>query len=131
MTDVKSPETYIGTDRAENFASPGGASQDQVHAYTSPSTLARNQWALTGDWRVGEQDAILAQPGGGITYRFHARDLHLVLGPVPDGKPVKSNRIVHLPSVGAREAILPIPLKSPPYFDLVDRFIQRCRKGKG
>ncbi len=89
MTDIKSPETYIGTDRAENFASPGGASQDQVHAYTSPSTLARNQWALTGDWRVGEQDAVLAQPGGGITYRFHARDLYLVLGPVPDGKPAK------------------------------------------
>ena len=115
MTDVKSPETYIGTDRAENFASPGGASQDQVHAYTSPSTLARNQWALTGDWRVGEQDAILAQPGGGITYRFHARDLHLVLGPVPDGKPVKSNRIVHLPSVRAR-GDLAHPIEIPTIF---------------
>lgn len=69
MTDVKSPETYIGTDRAENFASPGGADQDYVHAYTAPATLAFNQWALTGDWRVGGQDAVLTQPDGGITYR--------------------------------------------------------------
>ena len=89
MTNVESPETYIGTDRAENFVSPGGADQDQVHAYTAPSTLALNQWALKGDWRVGGQDALLTQPDGGITYRFHARDLHLVLGPGPDSKPVR------------------------------------------
>jgi hypothetical protein len=89
VADVQSPETYIGTDRAENFASPGGAVRDQTHAYKLPSTLAVNQWALTGDWRVGGQDAVLAQLGGGITYRFHARDLHLVLGPAPDGKPVR------------------------------------------
>ena len=89
IADVESPETYIGTDRAANFVSPGGAAQNQVHAYAAPATLALNQWALTGEWRVGGQDAVLAQPGGGIAYRFHARDLHLVLGPAPDGKPVK------------------------------------------
>lgn len=89
MTNVESPETYIGTDRAENFVSPGGAVQDVVHAYTAPATLALNQWALTGDWRVGQQDAVLAQPDGGIIYRFHARDLHLVLGPSGDGKSVR------------------------------------------
>ncbi len=89
MSDVASPETYIGTERAENFVSPGGAVQDAVHAYTAPTTLALNQWALTGDWRVGQEDAVLAQPDGSITYRFHARDLHLVLGPSADGKPVK------------------------------------------
>ncbi|WP_158929406.1 cytochrome c biogenesis protein DipZ [Acidisphaera sp. S103] len=94
MTDVESPETYIGTDRAENFASPGGADQGQVHPYTAPATLALNRWALTGDWRVGGQDAVLTQPDGGITYRFHARDLHLVLGPAPDGKPVKFQVLV-------------------------------------
>jgi hypothetical protein len=94
MTDVESPETYIGTDRAENFASPGGADQDYVHAYTAPATLALNQWALTGDWRVGGQDAVLTQPDGGITYRFHARVLHLVLGPGPDGKPVRFQVLV-------------------------------------
>jgi cytochrome c biogenesis protein CcdA/thiol-disulfide isomerase/thioredoxin len=100
MTDVESPETYIGTDRAENFASPGGADQDHVHAYTAPATLALNHWALTGDWRVGGQDAVLTQPDGWITYRFHARDLHLVLGPGPDGKPVRFQVLVdgHAPA---------------------------------
>jgi len=54
---------------------------------------------LTGDWRVGGQDAVLAQPNGGIIYRFHARDLHLVLGPAPDGKPVKFQVLIdgHVP----------------------------------
>jgi cytochrome c biogenesis protein CcdA/thiol-disulfide isomerase/thioredoxin len=89
MSEVESPETYIGTDRAEHFVSPGGAVQDSVHAYTAPATLALNQWALTGDWRIGPQDAVLVQPNGGITYRFHARDLHLVLGPAANGKPIK------------------------------------------
>jgi cytochrome c biogenesis protein CcdA/thiol-disulfide isomerase/thioredoxin len=89
VPDVQSPETYIGTDRAKDFVSPGGAKQDEVHAYTAPSSLALNQWALTGDWRVGGQDAVLTQPDGAITYRFHARDLHLVLGPGESGKPIR------------------------------------------
>jgi thiol-disulfide isomerase/thioredoxin len=87
--DVRSPETYIGADRAEGFVSPRGAKQDQVRDYTAPTAFALNQWALTGDWRVFGQDAVLAQPDGGITYRFHARDLHLILGPGTDGKPVR------------------------------------------
>jgi thiol-disulfide isomerase/thioredoxin len=62
VPDVQSPETYNGTDRAEDFVSPGGAEQDEVHAYTARSSLAFNQWALTGDWRVGGQDAVLMQP---------------------------------------------------------------------
>jgi cytochrome c biogenesis protein CcdA/thiol-disulfide isomerase/thioredoxin len=94
MADMRSPETYIGADRAENFASPGGAVQDQDHAYTAPVSLRLNQWALAGDWRVDGQDATLTQPGGAIAYRFHARDLHLVLGPAPDGTPVRFQVLV-------------------------------------
>jgi cytochrome c biogenesis protein CcdA/thiol-disulfide isomerase/thioredoxin len=89
VTGVQSPETYIGADRAEGFASPGGVKLDQVRGYTAPSALTLNQWALTGDWRVGRQEAALAQPDGKITYRFHARDLYLVLGLGADGKPVR------------------------------------------
>ena len=102
MNEVESPETYIGTDRAENFVSPGGAVQDQAHRYAAPATLALNQWALTGDWYVGREDAVLTQPNGGIIYRFHARDLHLVLGPAPDGKPVKFEVLIdgHAPGAG-------------------------------
>ena len=89
VADIASPETYIGTDRATNFVSPGGAVPDQPHDYTAPAALALNQWALAGSWRVGAEDAVLDQPGGAIIFRFHARDLNLVLGPAQDGQPVR------------------------------------------
>jgi cytochrome c biogenesis protein CcdA/thiol-disulfide isomerase/thioredoxin len=88
MTDVRSPETYIGYDRAENFVSPGGAAQDMSHVYTLGAPRL-NEWSLAGDWTVGAEQAVLDQAGGAIVYRFHARDLHLVLGPAPDDKPVR------------------------------------------
>jgi hypothetical protein len=94
IANVQSPETYVGTSRAENFASPGGAVQDEVRTYKAPSKLALNQWALSGAWRVGGQDAVLTQPDGGIMYRFRARDLHLVLGPATDGKPIKFHVLI-------------------------------------
>jgi cytochrome c biogenesis protein CcdA/thiol-disulfide isomerase/thioredoxin len=105
MRDVESPETYIGTARAQNFASPGGAVQDQAHSYAAPAILALNQWALTGDWRIGGQDAVLTQPDGAITYRFHARDLHLVLGPAADGKPVKFRVLIDGHAPGADHGV--------------------------
>jgi thiol-disulfide isomerase/thioredoxin len=87
--DMQSPETYIGYARAENFASPGGQAEDKSRAYTAPGQLALNDWGLAGKWRVGKEHATLAAPSGQIVYRFHARDLHLVLGPDKDGKPVR------------------------------------------
>ncbi|MFM0360020.1 cytochrome c biogenesis protein DipZ [Paraburkholderia sediminicola] len=87
--DIQSPETYIGYQRAENFASPGGAAEDKVHTYTAPSQPAVNDWGLAGAWKVGAEHATLAAASGRIVYRFHARDLHLVLGPGKDGKPVR------------------------------------------
>jgi cytochrome c biogenesis protein CcdA/thiol-disulfide isomerase/thioredoxin len=89
MRNLKSPETYLGHARAENFASPGGQRNDQPADYSVPTTLALNQWALGGRWTVGNEDAQLQQAGGRIAYRFHARDLHLVLAPGADGKPVR------------------------------------------
>jgi cytochrome c biogenesis protein CcdA/thiol-disulfide isomerase/thioredoxin len=87
-SDVRSPETYVGYGRAENFVSPGGAVEDASHAYASGSPRL-NEWGLTGDWTIAAEDAVLDREGGGIVYRFHARDLHLVLGPAADGKPVR------------------------------------------
>jgi cytochrome c biogenesis protein CcdA/thiol-disulfide isomerase/thioredoxin len=84
----QSPETYVGYRRAENFASPGGFAQDQARAYAAPAALKLNQWALSGSWNVDPEKAILAAAPGKITFRFYARDLHLVLGPDKDGKPV-------------------------------------------
>ena len=85
--DVNSPETYIGYARSENFASPGGAVGDASHVY-SRGDRKLNDWSLAGDWTIGGQYATLDKKDGAISYRFHARDLHLVLGPGADGKPV-------------------------------------------
>jgi len=89
MKDVRSPETYIGYARARNFASPGGIRRDADRPYTEPTHLHLNSWGLAGQWQDHEQAATLQAPGGKIIFRFHARDLHLVLGPSFDGKPVR------------------------------------------
>lgn len=88
MNAAGSPETYIGYQRAESFASSGGVIPDQPHVYQAPPQPALNQWGLAGEWRVGPEQATSTAPGGHIVYRFHARDLHLVLGPDGNGKPV-------------------------------------------
>jgi cytochrome c biogenesis protein CcdA/thiol-disulfide isomerase/thioredoxin len=76
---MQSPETYLGYGRAQNFAS-GAVKQDVSAAYQTPYPLAVNQWGLSGDWIVGREKAALAKAGGAISFRFHARDLHLVMG---------------------------------------------------
>jgi thiol-disulfide isomerase/thioredoxin len=78
---VESPETYIGYLRAERFASPGGLRRDQAQAYLTPQLRERNQWGLSGRWTVQGEAARLDAAHGSILFRFHARDLHLVLGP--------------------------------------------------
>ena len=87
--DVNSPETYIGLARSENFASPGGAVGDTPHVYATGDLSRLNDWGLSGDWTIGGQSATLNKTDGAIAFRFHARDLHLVLGPSADGKPVR------------------------------------------
>jgi thiol-disulfide isomerase/thioredoxin len=84
---MQSPETYIGYDRAENFTAT--AVRDREHEYSIPPTLATNQWGLDGTWTIAEESAKLARAGGRIAFRFHARDVNLVLGPADDGKPVR------------------------------------------
>ena len=81
-----SPESYVGYGRAVGFASPDGFVPDERHGYSAPAALRRNQWSLSGDWRVGVEPAVLGEAGGSVSYRFHARDLHLVMGP-PAGRP--------------------------------------------
>jgi cytochrome c biogenesis protein CcdA/thiol-disulfide isomerase/thioredoxin len=87
--DVRSPETYVGYERARNFSSPGGLARDSQHSYEAPSRFDLNQWALDGSWVDGNQIATLRSDKGSIVYRFHARDLHLVLGPAGTGTPVR------------------------------------------
>ena len=80
---VSSPETYVGYERAANFASSGGEVADRPHAYAAPHAPQLNQWGLSGSWRVEAERAVATSARAGIVFRFRARDLHLVLGP-PD-----------------------------------------------
>ena len=84
LEDALSPETYLGYGRAEHFVSPGGLVPDRRHAYTA-GTLKLNEWGLSGFWTIRDEDARLDEKDGRIVYRFHARDLHLVLGPTAIG----------------------------------------------
>lgn len=84
---LRSPETYLGYVRAEHFVSPGGMVHDRATTYL-PGTMALNQWSLAGNWTVQRQNSRSNNPGGRIAFRFHARDLHLVLGSAT-GRPVR------------------------------------------
>lgn len=86
---LRSPETYLGYERALNFVSVPAAVRNQVVSYSAPKQLALNTWALAGRWSVGPESATLDGASGRISYRFQARDLHLVLGPAADGRPVR------------------------------------------
>ncbi len=85
MKEIQSPETYIGYSRADNFR--GRTYQDTPHLYAAPGSYERNQWALSGNWTIHDERAELNKAPGKIIFRFHARDLHLVLG--PGDKPVR------------------------------------------
>jgi cytochrome c biogenesis protein CcdA/thiol-disulfide isomerase/thioredoxin len=85
----RSPETYVGYHRAEHFASTEAIAHDSKRVYTPQPRLSLNQWALGGSWKVGEESALLQTAPGKIIFRFHARDLHLVLGTTKDGRPVR------------------------------------------
>ncbi|HEY4029334.1 MAG TPA: cytochrome c biogenesis protein DipZ [Caulobacteraceae bacterium] len=89
FNDAYSPETYLGYGRAERFASPGGERKDQSAAYAAPDSFRADGWALTGSWKVEKEQATALAAGDRILFRFRARDLHMVLGPSPGGKPIR------------------------------------------
>jgi cytochrome c biogenesis protein CcdA/thiol-disulfide isomerase/thioredoxin len=85
---ARSPETYLGYGRGANFAA-GPVHPDEAATYQTPYPLSADRWGLDGSWTIGEEKSSLQAAGGKITFRFHARDVHLVLGPGEDGKPVR------------------------------------------
>jgi thiol-disulfide isomerase/thioredoxin len=93
-TDLKSPENYTGYEQAENFASPGRAVRDAPHAYAAPVHLSLNQWALSGNWTV-RKDRVQSHAPGQLVYQFHARDLHLVMGPSDPAKPIRFRVLIN------------------------------------
>jgi thiol-disulfide isomerase/thioredoxin len=78
-TNLESPETYLGYEQAQNFVSPGGARLDEPHSYLAPDRLKLNEWSLSGDWTIESGASVLNRAGGRIAFRFHARDVNLVL----------------------------------------------------
>ena len=98
---MKSPENYVGYGRTENFASSGGALRDRPRVYAVPGRLRLNHWALSGDWTMTKGAVVLNKPNGRIAYRFHARDVHLVMGPAAGGGPVRFRVLIDGKAPGA------------------------------
>ena len=92
--ELESEENYLGYERTQNFASPGGIKAGQRHLYDPGGQLKLNHWGLSGEWTVGAEAIALNQPDGRIVYRFHARDLHLVMGPSAAKAPVRFRVVV-------------------------------------
>ena len=103
--NLKSPENYVGYGRTENFASPGGAVSDKARVYAAPAQLKLNHWALSGDWTMQKQATVLNKPNGRIAYRFHARDLHLVMGPAARGTSVRFRVLIDGQAPGAAHGV--------------------------
>ncbi len=103
--NLKSPETYVGYARAENFASPGGGLFDRPRVFAVPASLRLNDWALAGDWTMKREFASLNEAGGRISYRFHARDLHLVMAPATTGSVVRFRVLVDGQPPGAAHGL--------------------------
>ena len=102
---LRSPESYIGYEQAESFASPGGAAPDKPHVYAAPAVLRLNEWTLVGDWTIGPEYAALNRAPGRIAYRFHARDVNLIMGPSAHGTPIKFRVLIDGKPPGAAHGI--------------------------
>jgi thiol-disulfide isomerase/thioredoxin len=100
-----SPENYLGYERTENFSSSNGGVLETPHAYEAPARLRLNHWGLSGDWTVKREAIVLNQANGRIVYRFHARDLHLVMGPAAPGGPIRFRVLVDGQPPGAAHGI--------------------------
>lgn len=83
--NLGSSETYLGYQRGTNFSSNHEPELDKASRYSAPDRIALNHWSLSGDWTLGKEAPHLNKPGGGVIFRFHARDLNLVSGPAKRG----------------------------------------------
>jgi thiol-disulfide isomerase/thioredoxin len=105
VLSLRSPETYVGHDRADRFASPGGAARDQRRAYRFPEKFALNDWALSGDWTIGGEAALSNDRNSRLAYRFHARDLNIVMAPATRASPVRFRVLIEGNPPGAAHGV--------------------------
>jgi thiol-disulfide isomerase/thioredoxin len=103
--NLRSPENYLGYERTERFASSGGAVADKAHVYAAPMQLMLNQWTLVGDWTIRKGAAVVNKAGGRIAYRFHARDVHLVMGPATQGTRARFRVLIDGQPAGAAHGV--------------------------
>jgi thiol-disulfide isomerase/thioredoxin len=104
-SNLQSSESYVGYGKTEKFVSPSGEIRDKLRIYTAPARLRLNHWALEGDWTMEKHFVALNQPEGRIVYRFHARDLHLVMGPATPGTSVRFRVLIDGQEPGAAHGI--------------------------
>jgi thiol-disulfide isomerase/thioredoxin len=104
-TNLESPETYLGYEQAQRFASPVGVALEEPRTYVAPHPLQLNDWALSGDWTVQRRASVLNQADGRIAFRFHARDVHLVMGPRARGTSVPFRVLVDGDPPGAAHGL--------------------------
>ncbi len=104
-TNLETSETYLGYGQAQNFASPGGAKLDERHVYDLPDRLTLNHWALSGEWTIKSRASVLNRADGRIAFRFHARDVHLVMGPRARGTSVPFRVLVDGEGPGAAHGL--------------------------
>ncbi len=102
---LESPETYLGYERTERFASPGGVTARTDRAFTLPERLKLNHWALSGNWTMRGDGVVLNEVGGRILFRFHSRDVHLVLRRAEGGGPVPFRVLVDGETPGAARGV--------------------------
>ena len=105
LSTLRSGETYVGYGRAENFSSSGGAVFDKQHVYAIPARLGLNQWTLSGDWTLRQEAAVLNKADGRVIYRFHARDVNLILGPAKPGTSVRFRVLIDGQAPGAAHGV--------------------------
>lgn len=104
-SNLRSQENYVGYDRTQMFISTGGAVRDRSAVYNTPAKLELDQWALAGDWTISRNAILLNRANGRIVYRFHARDLHLVMGPIKQGVAVRFRVLIDSRPPGAAHGI--------------------------
>ena len=102
---LQSPETYLGAERGERFASPEGGAWEEPQTYSTPDPLRLNAWALSGEWTLGRKAAHLNEAGGSLAYRFRARDVNLVMGPAHPRQPVRFQVRIDGASPGAARGV--------------------------
>jgi cytochrome c biogenesis protein CcdA/thiol-disulfide isomerase/thioredoxin len=105
FSNAMSAETYLGYGRAGRMASPSGLHKDQAFTYAAPAAYKADWWSLIGPWTVTKEYATNTAPGAKVTFSFHARDLHMVLGPSANGKPVRFRITLDGKAPGARHGL--------------------------